>query len=197
MTVPDIAPRKPPRQRRAAATVGFMLEAATRILETEGLGALTTNRVAEVAGVSVGSLYQYFPNKAALVAALIEQAQTAIAAEVEQLAAANATLDEALDVFADFAVRQQFDRPLLAATLDAEERRLPVQPMLDEAERRVRAAIEMLAARHGHRDPAAAAHDLFVIGKALVESYIDTPGGPPPDLPRRLRGMLAGYFAGG
>lgn len=59
--------KKRPKQDRARATVEAIIEATTRILEADGLEALTTNRVAEVAGVSIGSLYQYFPNKQALI----------------------------------------------------------------------------------------------------------------------------------
>ena len=72
---PRILPstRKEPRQTRARETVEAILTAAARILTSEGFGALTTNRVAEVAGVSVGSLYQYFPHKEALVRALCER----------------------------------------------------------------------------------------------------------------------------
>jgi AcrR family transcriptional regulator len=72
---PRIPPqtRKEPRQARARETVEAILTAAARILTSEGFGALTTNRVAEVAGVSVGSLYQYFPHKEALVRALCER----------------------------------------------------------------------------------------------------------------------------
>ena len=65
--------RKMPRQARAKETVEVILTAAARILTSEGFEALTTNRVAAVAGVSVGSLYQYFPNKEALVRALCER----------------------------------------------------------------------------------------------------------------------------
>ncbi|HET8714724.1 MAG TPA: TetR/AcrR family transcriptional regulator [Holophagaceae bacterium] len=65
--------RKSPRQARSQATVEAILTAAARILTKEGFEALTTNRVAAVAGVSVGSLYQYFPNKEALVRALCER----------------------------------------------------------------------------------------------------------------------------
>ena len=63
-------PRKTPRQARARATAEALVEAAARIMETEGRAALTTNRIAERAGASVGSLYQYFPNREAIVAAL-------------------------------------------------------------------------------------------------------------------------------
>jgi AcrR family transcriptional regulator len=64
-------PRKSPRQDRSRATVETILEAAARVLVKHGLERTTTNRVAEAAGVSVGSLYQYFPSKDALVAALL------------------------------------------------------------------------------------------------------------------------------
>jgi AcrR family transcriptional regulator len=62
--------RKRPKQARARATVEAILEAAAHILVRQGHDALTTNSVAERAGVSIGSLYQYFPNKEALVTAL-------------------------------------------------------------------------------------------------------------------------------
>lgn len=65
-------PRKEPEQERARFTFDAILEAAARILRADGHDQLTTNRIAEVAGVSVGSLYQYFPNKGAILARLIE-----------------------------------------------------------------------------------------------------------------------------
>lgn len=55
--------RKKPRQARARVTCAAIVEAAARILSEEGAARLTTNRIAERAGVSVGSLYQYFPNR--------------------------------------------------------------------------------------------------------------------------------------
>jgi len=63
-------PRKEPRQARSAEMVNVILEAAARVLIREGWAGFTTNKVAAVAGVSVGSLYQYFPNKEALAVAL-------------------------------------------------------------------------------------------------------------------------------
>ncbi len=65
-------PRKRPRQDRSKATVDTILAATARVLVKHGFDGLTTNAVATAAGVSIGSLYQYFPNKEALVAALIE-----------------------------------------------------------------------------------------------------------------------------
>lgn len=63
-------PRKFPRQPRSRVTVEAILDAAARILGERGWAGLTTNAAAEVAGVSIGSLYQYFPSKLALVEAV-------------------------------------------------------------------------------------------------------------------------------
>ncbi|WP_237051729.1 TetR family transcriptional regulator [Lysobacter antibioticus] len=63
---PRISSRKHPRQARSNQLVSAILEAAAQVLAAEGAQRLTTARVAERAGVSVGSLYQYFPNKAAI-----------------------------------------------------------------------------------------------------------------------------------
>ena len=66
-------PRKNASQLRSRATVDALVEATARILVREGFDKASTNRIAEVAGVSVGSLYQYFPSKEALVAAVIDR----------------------------------------------------------------------------------------------------------------------------
>jgi AcrR family transcriptional regulator len=63
-------PRKQPRQARAQATVNAVLEATVQVLEREGLDAATTTRIAEVAGVSIGTLYQYFSHRDAIFNAL-------------------------------------------------------------------------------------------------------------------------------
>jgi AcrR family transcriptional regulator len=70
---PRTAPRKKPRQERAQATVDAILEATAHVLCTIGYDRTSTNRVALAAGVSIGSLYQYFPSKEALVAALVQR----------------------------------------------------------------------------------------------------------------------------
>jgi AcrR family transcriptional regulator len=65
-----LSPRKTPRQDRSRATVEALLEAATDIVIRDGYAKLTTNRIAERAGVNIASLYQYFPGKEAIVAEL-------------------------------------------------------------------------------------------------------------------------------
>lgn len=84
------SPRKRPRQQRSKDTVDSILDATARVLKHAGFDGLTTNAVAVRAGVSIGSLYQYFPNKEALVSALIErhceEMNSAILAELTNVA---------------------------------------------------------------------------------------------------------------
>ena len=64
------AARKPPQQLRSKATVTAILDAMTRVLDLEGAHAATTTRIAEVAGISIGTLYQYFSHRDAILDAL-------------------------------------------------------------------------------------------------------------------------------
>jgi AcrR family transcriptional regulator len=75
---PPTEPRKTASQQRSRATVDALVEATARILVKEGFDKASTNRIAEVAGVSVGSLYQYFSCKEALVAEVMKRHQREI-----------------------------------------------------------------------------------------------------------------------
>jgi len=69
----DPKPKKWPRQERSRATFDALLDATARILESRGYAALTTNAVAQRTGVSIGTLYEYFPDRETLVAVLVER----------------------------------------------------------------------------------------------------------------------------
>lgn len=75
--------RKKPQQDRSGQTVDTLIDATIQILDKEGEGGLTTNRVAERAGFSVGTLYQYFRNKDALIQALADRELAKIRAELQ------------------------------------------------------------------------------------------------------------------
>src|SRR5689334_8463633 len=70
---PATKPRKLARQDRSKATVEALLGGTARVLVRDGYDRASTNRIAEAAGVNISSLYQYFPSKEALVAALIDR----------------------------------------------------------------------------------------------------------------------------
>lgn len=180
--------------------VGLLLQAAARVLARESLAGYTTNRVAEVAGVSVGSLYQYFPNKDALTAALVERAHAELAGAVDAVlaATAGASLEKTVRALAQLAVEQQYGQPLLAAALDHEEQRLPVKDRLRAADRRLGAAVGALLARHAAELPRAlpdaAVSDLLVVTKALVEADAQAGRVPTPDLAARIVRVQWGYL---
>jgi len=105
--------RKKPKQDRSRTMVEVIVEATTRIIEDDGLAGLTTNRVARVAGVSVGSLYQYFPNKDALVEAVRERFaarfQSALLALLARLP--GLSLDQAIDAWVETMVELHTESP--------------------------------------------------------------------------------------
>lgn len=82
-TISAFEPRKTPLQARSAVTVEAISEATIQVLLSHGAERLTTTRVAERAGVSVGTLYQYYPNKQSLLFAVLEHHPNAVAARVE------------------------------------------------------------------------------------------------------------------
>jgi AcrR family transcriptional regulator len=80
---PAFEPRKTPVQARSTVTVEAIYEATIQVLLSEGAERLTTTRVAERAGVSVGTLYQYYPNKQSLLFAVLEGHMNKVAEAVE------------------------------------------------------------------------------------------------------------------
>jgi AcrR family transcriptional regulator len=102
-----VAPRKTPRQRRSIATVEAIQDATIQVLLKNGADRLTTVQVAERAGVSVGTLYQYYPNKDALLFAVLERHLLLVVKAVEDACAANrfqplaVMMDELVNRFID------------------------------------------------------------------------------------------------
>jgi AcrR family transcriptional regulator len=86
-------PRKLPRNDRSAAAYEAILIAAERVLAEHDVAGLTTNRIAEVAGVSIGSLYQYFPHKEAIAAVLIDRYVARFMGAATEIIARNPSTD--------------------------------------------------------------------------------------------------------
>jgi AcrR family transcriptional regulator len=82
--VPELKPRKLPRQARSRASFAAILDGCARVLERGGYESLTTNRVAEAAGVGIGTLYDFFPNREAIVVALAEERLARLATVVQE-----------------------------------------------------------------------------------------------------------------
>lgn len=77
--------RKQPRQERAQQTIETIFQTTAQIIDEHGKAALTTNRIAQQAGFSIGTLYQYFPTKEAIIAAMIERERRRVMDQLDAL----------------------------------------------------------------------------------------------------------------
>jgi AcrR family transcriptional regulator len=194
---PPLKPRKTPGQRRSAATVEAIIEAAARIQETKGLEGYTTNAVADRAGASIGTLYQYFPNKDAITRALIERELDALLADV---AAVEAETDgrTGLQRLIDAAVRHQLGRPALARLLDQEESRLTIGEDIHRVGERIAAVLRRCLEAAGLANTAGkhTADDVLAIVKGMVDAAGQRGETDAAALRARVARAVFGYLEG-
>jgi AcrR family transcriptional regulator len=166
----SLNPIKTPVQARAVVTLEAIFEGTIQVLLTLGVAKITTTKVAERAGVSVGTLYQYFPNKTSLLAALLQRHLLQVVMAVE--AACEQAKGQALDVMARTVVeafmRAKFEHADLSRALYAVAAELDGQAVVAAMTQRSQIALCDLLASQGQRR----FHDLktvsFVLSTALV-----------------------------
>jgi AcrR family transcriptional regulator len=169
-------PRKRPKQARAQNTVAVILEAAARILEEQGLEAANTNAIAALAGISVGSLYQYFGSKDAILAELARSTELATADELEQASAAVAGLpfEAQARTLIHLAFGIIYARPQLGRILSYHEARMRKDEAFVSAGERMAETITRLLeqnrADHARRDCVTAARDVLGIVEGMALS---------------------------
>ncbi|SDY85057.1 TetR/AcrR family transcriptional regulator [Citreimonas salinaria] len=191
-----INPRKTPRQARSRATCDAILEAAARILERQGDEALTTNLVAEVAGVSIGSLYQYYPTKEAIMAELVramrQQMHDDMAAAAR--AAAGSGLEQEVDALVAATLRHHLRNPSLAHALEVAEERLPLDAETAALKQGMAKVVVGTLERNGIVDAPAIAFDLIAIGHGLADAATSAGERDFDCLQRRMRRAILGYL---
>jgi len=196
MSETAIEPRKAPRQARSAATVDAILEASAHILREDGLGALNTNAAALRAGASIGSLYQYFPNKDAVLTELIRRKRQFMLDAIR--AAARETegkpFARAIDRLVAAGIAHQLDDPDVSRALEYAEVTLPLHTETEELKLAIVSEVAAVFARHGIADAATAARDVV----ALTRGMIDTAGlygeNDPSSLTERVTRAVTGYL---
>ena len=197
-------PRKRPEQDRSRATVDAILEGAARVLVTSGYEAFTTNRVAEKAGISIGSLYQYFPNKDALLSELMRRHLDEIERGIEEMAllARSMPLEELIRISIDQNIRSHLIEPELHRVLSEEVPALGSRNWKAEytkrMQQRVRAAFELRREEIFVPDLDLAAYVVTrtveaVVHNAVVHRSVDLQSGA---LAAELARMLTGYLTG-
>lgn len=195
--VPDaLNPRKLPGQTRATKTVEAILEAAAEVLDRVGLDGYNTNYIAERAGVSIGSLYQYFPTKDAITAALIENGHQRVLASITEMADIS-DWQQALRRVVALAAEHQLARPQLARLLDLEEARLSIAERDKHIASAVRELIMKIVTAPAERigiSPAAAASDVMAMTRALSDAASLRGDTDVAGLQHRILRAILGYF---
>jgi AcrR family transcriptional regulator len=169
---PRTAPKKAPQQERSRATVEALIGGTARVLVREGYARTTTNRIARAAGVNIGSLYQYFPGKEALVAALIDRHLRDIGGQLAARLAGTAgqPLDDMVRALVSAHLELHARSPALQRTLlravPAVDRLEPTRELRAQAMAMVRALLE------SRRDQLRAHADLDLTAFVVV-SLID------------------------
>lgn len=164
-------PRKKPLQARSTVTVDAIVEATIRILRRDGWAACTTTRIATLAGVSVGSLYQYFPNRNAIAVEIVRQ-RTRIYLDAVMAAdlSGAASPEEAVDaVIAAFVVEKRKGLDVSLALHDALPEVQGRQAIIEEARRFVPALQAKLAAAGAGTDTVQLAVALAAVEGAVWE----------------------------
>jgi len=173
---PLTKPRKEGSQERSRATVDALVEATARILVREGFDKASTNRIAAVAGVSVGSLYQYFPSKDAILVALMEQSLTVFSQSMAEAidGAPGASLGGDLKYMLQMGLVSHMSRPNLVRLLEDEFQRLESHINKASSHVAVRAAVIRLLKRYEADirvdNIETAAQDVGAIAKTLMSA---------------------------
>lgn len=189
--------RKTPVQARSTETVAAILEASAHILERHGFEGFNTNAVARRAGVSVGSFYQYFANKDALLSALIQR-ETAPLLTAAVDVRDRPTFREALHAYIEASMRHQMGRPRLAMLIDFAELREAFRSQVAGTRSQLKTVMEdILLLPGGSRDGDAGAtsDDLLAIIRVLMDAAGERGESASSRLVSRIEGAVMGYLA--
>jgi AcrR family transcriptional regulator len=202
-----LQPRKRPVQARAQQTRDRVLEAAARVFARHGYAAGTTNRIAAEAGMSIGSLYQYFPNKDAILVELVRrhlaEGTAAVVERVARVGGLPDRLDDRIGLFVDAMLANHVGDPRLHQVLFEEAPR--PRTLLDELHATEEWAVA-LAEQVLRSDPTVRVADVAMAARlvvtaieSLVHRYVSS---RPDDLDvetfrRELVAMLTRYLTGG
>ena len=174
---PNISPRKQPLQGRSRATFDAVLEACAQLLVRGGVAAITTNHLAEMAGVSVGSLYQYFPNKETILAELCRRLREEMLEDVQGAFCVKThhemTLEQLVAVLVRASLLHHVRNPDLAMILEQIEKDLPLDENDAEVKRKIGRIIGGILQARGVSNPAQAAQDLAALSSGIAHAAIE------------------------
>jgi len=167
----NLAIRKSSQQQRSQFTVDAIVEATTKLLEKSGVEKTTTNRISDLAGVSVGSFYQYFPNKEALIARIIEKEINTQADKLEKLILTHKdeNISQLTKILIEYIADQFYRRHRIAAVLIGQLNQLERVPVQVKARGRL---VKLLADLFRERRPELALDDPDIAAYIVVHGVM-------------------------
>ena len=188
--------KKTPIQQRSARTASIIVEAAARVLEERGFQGFNTNAIAECAGISIGSFYQYFPNKQAVFMAVKERESQALLALEDKLIKAD-KFRTALRVYIRASIRHLMRRPKLTRLIHLADGRELFDDQVSMTSAHLATAIERVlelpgAPRTMKRSDAA--KEVLAIVCALVDAAGQRGETESKKILRRAEGAVMGYL---
>lgn len=195
-TTQTLDPRRQPRQARSQQMCADILMAAADILRAGGAPAFNTNAIAERAGVSIGSLYQYYPTKEAILAALIRDMRRAMRNDLVEAVARgqDVELDIAIRELVDASLRHHLRDPPLTEALERAEDELPMDADTDALKADMAALVVGVLERHGTDRPEQSARDLIAMCHGMVHVAVRAGETDFTDLSHRLNRAAMGYL---
>lgn len=195
---PVLTPRKQPQQGRARATWEAVLDAAAQLLREEGAASLTTNRVAERAGVSIGSLYQYFPTKQAIYAELSRRQRADLKQDFDKVlndpAVRALPLPQLVRCIMDASLLHHARDPVFARRVEQLEQELALQSEIEATKSGVTAQLVDFLREIGVPRPEIVTRDLSAMAMGMSHAALQAGETDFDDLADRLTRAALGYL---
>jgi len=190
-------PRKRPRQGRSQATFDAIVEAAAHIVERDGYDRVTTNDIAARAGVSIGSLYQYFPTKEAVLVELIRRKRTGLRQAFDEAYAGSEGQDpeKRVRLLVEAVMGHQYLTPNLARFVETANEKLAVEADRQELEAHIGRNLTELLAREGIAEPDKGAFEIVAIVRGLVGHAGQSQTYDRAELSKRASVAVSAYIA--
>lgn len=188
--------RRAPRQARSRGTYNAIPEAATRLLMQDGPDTLTTNVIAEHAGVSIGSLYQFFPGKEAILATLVREMRVRMLDDMRAAAQAakDAPLHDRIVALVQASLHHHVQAPELTNLLEQIEDHLPMNEESVALKKLMFDIVSAVLQAEGVARPEVTARDLIGMVHGMVQAAFKAGERDFDDLAHRLERATCGYL---
>jgi len=191
-----LKPRKAPQQKRSQNTMDVILQATGELICARGLDGFGTNQIADRAGVSIGSLYQYFPDKEAILACMIRDMRRQMLHDFSK--ALDDTKDQsmlaAIDELVTAALRHHMRNPELTRHLERAEDDLPLDHETQALKLAMAELVTNLLRKHSVERPEDTAFDLIALAHGLTHAATQAGQSNFENLRRRVMRAVVGYL---